>query len=248
MHRLYFLAPVAALALAACGDAPTAAGNPADAAQLSPTETAAANGEANGAASTSFIRRSGDYYCTSSVRGSFENVIVPEGRTCTLTASTVSGNILAKDGARVYVYETTTQGNIDGVEADLVHVRAGTIEGSIQVQDGNNRSLAGVRIYGGTILTQGNITVQKMNTGTISIVDAVLRKGNIQVQDNSTATRLEILRNRVAQNLQVFVNLGNTAKLVRNNTVGSVLSCKDNQLPFTGRPNVAGDVEGQCGR
>jgi hypothetical protein len=127
-------------------------------------------------------------------------------------------------------------------------VRAGRVDGSIQVQDGNSPWVVGVRIYGGTILTQGNITVKKMTTGTISITDAVLQKGNIQVQENTTGTMLEILRNRVAQNLQVFVNAGGASKTVRGNTVGSTLSCKDNQLPFVGRPNVAGDVEGQCGR
>jgi len=241
MSRHFFLLPIIALAVTACDSNPTASDNNADAsAQISSDEWA---GLATGG-----VRASGDFYCTRSVSGSFENVIVPEGRTCTITRSTVSGNILAKDGARLYVFETTTQGNIDGVEADLVHVRAGSLGGSIQVQDGDNRSLVGVKIYGGTVLTQGNITIQKMNTGTISITDAVLRKGNIQVQDNRTATRLEILRNRVAQNLQVFVNTGTTTKVVRGNTVGSTLSCKDNQLPFIGRPNVAGDVEGQCGR
>ncbi len=96
--------------------------------------------------------------------------------------------------------------------------------------------------------TQGNITIQKMNTGTISIVDARLLKGNIQVQENSTATRLEVLRNQVAQNLEVFVNRGAGAKFVQTNTVSQKLSCKENTGPFTGRPNVAGDVEGQCRR
>lgn len=241
MRSTHFL-PLALVLLAACDAAPTSNSAPGDAAALAASEGGA------GGVTASRIRASGDYYCTSSVTGSFENVIVLEGRTCTLTNATVSGNILAKDASRLFVHETTTQGNIDGVEANVVQVRAGRVDGSIQVQDGNAPSAVGVRIYGGTVLTQGNITVQKMTTGVISITDAVLRKGNIQVQENTARTRLEILRNRVAQNLQVFVNAGSAPKTVRGNTVGSTLSCKDNALPFTGRPNVAGDVEGQCGR
>jgi hypothetical protein len=180
--------------------------------------------------------------------GSFTNVYVRPGATCTLTGATVSGNILAQQRARLFVFETTTGGNIDGVEASVVHVRGGRLEGSIQAQDGDSPSATGVRIYGGTVLTQGNITVQKMRTGAIAITNAQLLKGNIQIQENTVGARLELRGNRVAQNLEVFVNAGPGTKTVTGNTVQQKLSCKDNTAPFIGSPNTAGDVEGQCGR
>lgn len=87
-----------------------------------------------------------------------------------------------------------------------------------------------------------------MNTGGILIADVVLRKGNIKVEENTTRSRFEIVRNRVAQNVQVFKNLGTNSKFVRNNTIGQIMQCKQNQSPFVGGPNKAGDAEDQCFR
>jgi hypothetical protein len=98
------------------------------------------------------------------------------------------------------------------------------------------------------MLTQGNITVEKMNTGIISITDVVLANGNIEVKENTVGTSLELLRNRIAQNVEVSVNRGVGAKSVVGNTVTQKLTCKENRGPFTGAPNMAGEVEGQCRR
>ena len=43
-----------------------------------------------------------------------------------------------------------------------------------------------------------------------------------------------------------FVNRGAGAKLVRGNTVGQTLECKENTRPFTGGPNRAGEAKEQC--
>jgi hypothetical protein len=182
------------------------------------------------------------------VTGRFANVYARAGQRCTLTGAIVTGNIVAEPRARLFVYETTTAGNIEGVAPAQLHVRGGRLDGSIQAQDGVSRAEVGVRIYGGTVLSQGNISIQKMNTGTISITDAVLTKGNIQVQENTVGSALELLRNRVAQNLEVVVNRGTGAKSVVGNDVSQTLTCKDNTGRFTGGPNRAGDVEGQCRR
>jgi hypothetical protein len=223
------------LMLAACGETPS-------------SPAALAFDDATPASATRLINTDEDFYCTGSVTGTFENVFVPEGASCTLTDADVKGNILAKERSRLFVLETTTGGNIDAVEAAVLHVRGGRLEGSIQAQDGNSAGQTGISISGGTVLTQGNITITKMNTGTITITDARLLKGNIQVQENTVGARLEVARNTVAQNLEVFVNNGSGSKAVQFNTVQQKLSCKDNTGPFTGRPNSAGEVEGQCRR
>lgn len=190
--------------------------------------------------------RDENFDCVGTFSGSFANVFVPEGRTCRLERATVSGNVLARDGSSLFVSDTRVDGNIDGVEARTVQVRGGSLGGSIQIQEGSSPGQTGAAVYGGTVLTQGNITIQKMNTGTIRIADVVLRKGNIQVQENAVGSGLEIVRNRVAQNLQVFVNRGAGAKIVQGNTVEQTLECKENTRPFTGGPNRAGEAKEQC--
>lgn len=189
---------------------------------------------------------SGDERCVGTRSGTFENVYVPVGQTCTLQNSTVRGNVKALPSSRLFMTNNRVQGNIDGDEAVLVHVRGGTVGGSIQIKEANNSSVLGASISGGTVLTQGNIQIEKMNTGGILVADVVLRKGNIKVEENRTRSRFEVVRNRVAQNVQVFKNLGTNAKFVRNNTIGQIVQCKENQAPFTGGPNRAGDAQDQC--
>ena len=132
------------------------------------------------------------------------------------------------------------------MESRTVQVVGGSLGGSIQIQDGSSPGQIGVSVTGGTVLSQGNITIQKLTTGTIRITDAVLHKGNIQVQENVIGSSLDLRRNRVAQNLQVFVNSGAAAKVVQGNRVSQTLECKENTLPFTGGPNHAGEAKEQC--
>ena len=225
------IAPLGLAALlAACGDAPPTSPR-ADALDLGGPRRALAVDE--------------NYDCTGTVSGSFTNVFVPAGQTCTLQNATVSGSILAREGARLFVSGTRVDGNIDGVEARVVQVRGGTVGGSIQIADGQSPAALGAAVLG-TRLTQGNITVLKMRTGSIRIEDAILEQGNIQLDENSVATALAIVRNTVAQNVQVFKTEGAGSKAVRNNRIGQIVQCKENALPFIGGPNLAGDRQDQC--
>jgi hypothetical protein len=97
-----------------------------------------------------------------------------------------------------------------------------------------------------TILTGGDIQIEKMTTGAIVVDGAQLRKGNLQVVANDVGRQLDLLNNRVAGNLQVFKNRGPGSKVVRNNVVAQDLQCKENRAPFTGGPNRAGEAEDQC--
>jgi hypothetical protein len=187
-----------------------------------------------------------NFDCRGTVRGTFANVFVPAGATCRLQRSTVNGNVLAREGSRLYVSDTRVAGNIDGVEARVVQVKGGSLEGSIQIADGSSAGELGAAVYGGTVLTQGNIQIIKMNTGSIRIEGVTLRKGNIKVEENSTGSSLEVVRNQVAQNIQVNKNRGSGRKVVRGNRVFQIVQCKENTLPFTGGPNTAAEAEGQC--
>lgn len=180
------------------------------------------------------------------VGGTYENITVQEGSTCTLRGVTVSGNVVALKDARLFVEDSRVDGNIQGDKAAVVHVRGGRLGGNLQVQEGVSTGELGVSITGGTVLTQGNIQVTKMRTGQIVITDAVVEKGNLQLEENEVGTGLEVARNRVGQNLEVRKNRGGGAKVVRENTVGQKLECKENESPFTGGPNAASEAEGQC--
>src|ERR671915_1765626 len=187
-----------------------------------------------------------NFNCRSTVSGTFANVFVPAGATCRLQNATVNGNVLARERSRLYVSDTRVAGNIDGVEARVVQIKGGSLGGSIQIADGSSPGETGAAVYGGTVLTQGNIQIKKMSTGKIQIADVKLRKGNIKVEENSTSSRLEVVRNYVAQNIQVWKNRGGGTKMVRGNRVLQIIQCKENSRPFTGGPNTASDSEGQC--
>jgi hypothetical protein len=192
------------------------------------------------------VELAGDTRCVGTLTGTFDNVFVPVGKTCTLANSTVHGNVKALPNSRLFMRNNRVGGNIDGDEAILVQVRGGTVEGSIQIKDSNSPTALGAEVSSGTVLTQGNIQIQEMNTGGILIADVRLSKGNIKVEENVTGSSFKIVRNRVAQNVQVFKNRGTNEKFVRNNTIGQIIQCKENQKPFVGGPNTAGDAEGQC--
>jgi hypothetical protein len=187
-----------------------------------------------------------NFDCRGTVRGTFANVFVPAGATCRLQRSTVNGNVLAREGSRLYVSDTRVAGNIDGVEARVVQVKGGWLGGSIQIADGSSAGELGAAVYGGTVLTQGNIQIIKMNTGGIRIADVRLRKGNIKVEENSIGSSLEVARNSVAQNIQVNRNRGGGRKTVHGNRVYQIVQCKENTSAFVGGPNAAAEAEGQC--
>jgi hypothetical protein len=232
MRSLAAYSVVFALAITACGGT------------VDPLlEGAEASDAENGAIASS----TDDQRCTGVVvGGTYKNVTVPEGSTCTLRGVTVSGNVVALRNARLSVEDSRVDGNIQGDKAAVVHVRGGRLGGNLQVHESVSTGELGVSITGGTVLTQGNIQITKMRTGQIVVTDAVLEKGNLQLEENEVTTGLEVARNRVAQNLEVRKNRGGAAKVVRENTVGQKLECKENDSPFVGGPNAASEAEGQC--
>lgn len=173
--------------------------------------------------------------------GTYENVNVPPGSNCTLENVTVNGNVTALEGARLVVRDSRVTGNIQGDKAALLHVVGGTIGGNIQIADGDSPGEDGVSISGGTVLTQGSIQVTKMRTGRILITDAILEKGNVQVEENEVTGGLEVRRNRVAQNLEVRKHSTTAAKVVSDNVVGQKLECRENAAPFAAAANSAGE-------
>jgi hypothetical protein len=188
---------------------------------------------------------SSDTRCTGTLTGTFDNVVVPSGATCTLQGATVNGNVNALENARLFVSATQVRGNVEGDKASVVQVTGGTVGGNIQIKEGNSPSDLGAAVTGGTVVTTGDIQIEKMRTSRVLVSGARVEKGNIQITENDASTSLEILGNTVAQNLQVFKNRGGN-KVVSSNTAGQAIQCKENTSPFTGGPNAAGETEAQC--
>lgn len=189
---------------------------------------------------------SGDVRCTGMRSGSFDNVTVPVGATCTLENATVSGNVKALENSRLYVSNTAVRGNIQGDKASIVQVDGGRVDGNIQIVQGTSPGALGAAVTGGTVVSGGDIQIEKMVTGRIIIDGARVHNGKIQVVENSTTERLDVIGNRTGGNMQVFKNRGSGQKVVRSNTVAQNLQCKENTSPFSGKPNQAGDSEDQC--
>ena len=75
----------------------------------------------------------GDINCVGTRTGTFDNVTVPVGATCTLRNSTVQGNLKALENSRLFVSNTIVRGDIQGDKARIVRVTAGRVDGNIQI-------------------------------------------------------------------------------------------------------------------
>ena len=107
-----------------------------------------------------------------------DNVLVPEGKTCTLNKTRVQGTVKVSGNATLYAKTARINGNIQAENAKLVSVAANTtVGGSFQVKQG------------------GAATISRVTVA-----------GDIQFDDN--AKRVQALNNTVGGNIQVFENTG----------------------------------------
>jgi len=205
-----------------------------------------------------------------SVTGTFDNVVVPEGATCYLAGATVRGNVKALDDSNFFSDASTIRGNVEGDKADVVQVfRGSTVGGNIQHKESDGvGELASIlrETFVCGVRVGGNVQVEKV-TGQISVgpVDdfAVFCPtaendvaGNVKVEENllvpapgtpsASGETLDIRQNFVRGDMQVFKNRGPGTKRVQENTVRQNLQCTENDPPFIGGPNSAGEAEGQC--
>jgi hypothetical protein len=208
-----------------------------------------------------------DTTCIGALTGTHENVVVPRGQTCFLSAATVRGNVKALEDSMLRITQSNVRGNVEGDKADLVQVVSSRVGGNIAVKEGGPpvqvapgftgcASAVGIstpcEVFITTTKVRGNIQIEKMH-GTVWVTDNVAPnpiKGNVKVEDNFVSPAEEFIfvsRNEVMQNVQVFKNTGPGRKRVSENTVRQSVQCFENDPPFIGAPNVARDAEGQCG-
>jgi hypothetical protein len=200
-----------------------------------------------------------DFMCVGVfVAGVFDDVLVPPGALCIILNSVVKGNIKALQDALLAVNNTQVGGSIYGDKADAVQLNNNLVLGNIEIAEGGPHIQFSEATVCGTTLPNGNIKVIKVN-GTVALSPAffcgavnVVTKGNVIVEDNLInpfgffVKQLDVRNNSVAQNLQVFKNVGTNPKTVQNNNAGESIQCTENSPPFVGGPNTAPKKEGQC--
>jgi hypothetical protein len=156
--------------------------------------------------------------CIGTLRGSFDNVNVPAGRTCTLVDSRVQGSVYVRGNAALNVQRTSILGNIQAEGARFV------------------------RLQGSAVSVNGSVQI-KYGTAASSVAAGTFIGGSIQYEENTGS--LSVLGARIGQDLQVFKNFGGASLL--NNVINGNLQCKENTPDPTGAGNtVGGNKEDQC--
>lgn len=120
-----------------------------------------------------------DFVCRSAITGNtYENVVVPDFATCSLTSTTVNGNIIVGTGSTLNASGVFVDGNVQAEGSTKVTVQDNsTVGGNIQVKQG-----------GGAFVDRANVD------------------GDIQFESNTA--ELNASRNVVGGNIQVFSNSG----------------------------------------
>lgn len=164
-----------------------------------------------------------DFRCVGTVGNiTVDNLEVPDGETCQLNGTRVSGNIIVSTGARLTADNVRVEGNIQAEGATSVVVRGSTtVDGSIQLKQGGSATVTDVRINGDLQLESNNGELSA-NRNTIG--------GNLQAFQNSGG--LTILSNMIDGNLQCKEN--NPPPTVRGNQAASK---EDQCAEESGDPN-----------
>jgi hypothetical protein len=160
-----------------------------------------------------------DTVCTGTIgKVTVDNLIVPNGRSCTLNGTRVEGNIIVSTGATLTAKGVDVDGNVQAEGARSVRVLV----------------LGGARSFVG-----GGVQIEQGGSARIDRVDI---DGDLQLFQNRGFLR--VTGNDVGGNLQANQNTGGLN--IANNIIAENLQCAANNPPPTGGGNTAGDTEDQC--
>lgn len=166
-----------------------------------------------------------DFICTGSLGAVVvDNLIVPDGASCTLVRTRVNGSVEIGANASLIARGVFVVGNIQGDGAGTVTItQAGPATAPIQSQVG------------------GNIEFQKGAAVTVNQRTRVA--GDLIIQENTGL--LVVNRNFVTGSVQINNNTGGAR--INSNTISGNLQCQDNLPAPTGANNlVTGNKEDQC--
>jgi hypothetical protein len=146
--------------------------------------------------------------CTGTIGAiTLDNIVVPQGRTCTLNGTRAKGNVVVLTGATLSASEVRINGSIQAEGAEAVYINSGsTVGGNVQIKQGGSARVSQTRINGDLQLfeNEGYVNIKRNRVG-----------GNLQTDENTGGLRISF--NVIAENLQCKQNTppptgsGNTA-------------------------------------
>jgi hypothetical protein len=182
------------------------------------------------------------------------DVVVPPGAQCNLWNATVLGDVRAESGSTLNAVGDRVVGSVIGDYALVVQTRQSTVKGTVAITGAGDAPGGTSDVYVFENKVEAGISVTD-SAGTIIVDSNTVKSGDISVTDNYVPgftdypNGLFVRSNTVTGNATVSRNTGSSAdatKEVVSNTIGATLRCENNDLPFTGGPNTAGSVVGQC--
>ena len=148
-----------------------------------------------------------------------DNLLVPQGATCTLNGTRVEGTVKVERNATLTASGIRVKGNVQSEGFKNITLRQNSVVvGSVQLENG---------LDGGS----GRVLNSKVN-------------GDLQFFSNDA--RMVARGNTILANFQANQNTGGL--VIENNRIAENLQCQSNNPPPTGGGNTAGDKEGQCAR
>lgn len=162
--------------------------------------------------------------CSGSMTGTFGNVTVPNGASCTLSDAIVGGNIQVGTNATLSVGATST------------------ITGNVQANQ------CGSVLLSGAVVIVGNVQIQQCAARSGYVGPGIQIEGNFECQNNSGACVAD--NGAVGGNVQIQNNSSSTAADVSANVIGGNLQCQQNSpapVDALGPNVVSGNLQGQCG-
>jgi len=181
--------------------------------------------------------------CTTTLSGTYDKIVVPDGATCTLDGATVVKGVRAGAGSSLYTMNATIGGNVMTRDAYTVQIIDTNVGHNIKVSGTTDLTKIGDAACTVDPSAARNLMV-KGNSGPTAICSMTV--GNNIAVFNNTGT-VGVFRNTTDNNLLVFGNSGKGTRL-RDNTVGINLNCEDNTSPkfVNVRNTVGGQMLGQC--
>jgi hypothetical protein len=155
----------------------------------------------------------GDTVCVGALTGAHDNVVVPAGAVCTISAATIKGNVKVFGSLNVFP-PTTIGGSIDG-------------------EPGHGF----VRLFGGLIVVVGNVQIKgSPSSEAAGYLAGTQIGGDFQYEGNMGT--LVATGGTIGGNAKAEKNRGGGAFTV--NTIRGNLECKENVPPITEFGNVIG--------
>ena len=148
-----------------------------------------------------------------------DNLLVPQGATCTLNGTRVEGTVKVERNATLTASTIRVKGNVQSEGFNNITLRQNSVVvGSVQLENG---------LRGGS----GRVLNSKVN-------------GDVQFFSNEA--RMIARGNTILANFQANQNKGGL--VIKNNRIAENLQCESNNPRPVGGGNTAGDKEGQCAR